>query len=65
MAKEIYTVLALVLDFRLLVQSYLIDRSSANRTDSDDEMQEDSFDKVGVLCVTAPDFYSKFTQCET
>ena len=55
LAKEIYLVLQIVLDFRLLVQGYLLDDNE--NTHSDDEMSGDSFDRVGALCVTQPEFY--------
>jgi len=62
LARELYTVISLVLEFRLLIQSYLVENELSD--DSDNEMKEDSDDRVGALCVTSPDFYSRYTQCE-
>jgi hypothetical protein len=63
LVREIYAVLALVLDFRLLLRCYLIDNSLENN-ESDEEMKVETNDRVGSLCVTEHDFYSKFTKCE-
>lgn len=63
--KEIYKILALVLDFRLLLRCFLIDNSLDSNTDCDEEMKAENYsDRVGALCVTEHDFYAKFTKCE-
>ena len=65
LAREIYSVLSLVLDFRLLVQCYLINSNGIGSENSDDDMNDDSFDRVGALCVTSPEFYSKFSKFDS
>ena len=56
LVREIYAVLTLVLEFRLLLRCYLID-SSLENNESDDEMKVENSDRVGSLCVTEHDFY--------
>jgi len=63
LVREIYAILGLVLEFRLLLRCYLIDNSFEDNG-SDEEMKVDTNDRVGSLCVTEHDFYSKFTKCE-
>lgn len=55
LVREIYAVLALVLEFRLLLRCYLIDNSLEN--EGDEEMKVENNDRVGSLCVTEHDFY--------